>query len=216
MVNNARLAGRPSARTSPPKRQNRQQQQQQQKKKRAVLRQNGAASSASEGKAVKEEAAKKNVTREMLTDTQRGAFDAVVSGKNAFITGPGGVGKSMLIELLQNALFDNEKVVASTAPTGVAADNICGVTIHSFMGCGVPKRKVTAAPLPEPPPYTPSHTLICPARAPSQTRSLTHSHHPLAAHPQTELCDFGKCWGKEPKERITNTEVRRRFIIYSV
>ena len=158
MVNNARLAGRPSARTSPPKRQNRQQQQQQQKKKRAVLRQNGAASSTSEGKALKEEAATKNVTREMLTDTQRGAFDAVVSGgKNAFITGPGGVGKSMLIELLQNALFDKEKVVASTAPTGVAADNICGVTIHSFMGCGVPKRKITATPLPEPPPFATLH-----------------------------------------------------------
>ena len=38
--------------------------------------------------------------------------------------------------------------------------------------------------------------------------AFTHSLASLPrCSPQTELCDFGKCWGKEPKERITNTEV---------
>lgn len=53
------------------------------------------------------------------------------SGGHLFITGPAGTGKSTLLRCLKE-LIDEEMVVV--APTGLAAVNVGGQTIHSFFG----------------------------------------------------------------------------------
>lgn len=59
---------------------------------------------------------------------QQAAIDAVNSGKNLFITGSGGVGKSWVIKQITcpNTVL--------CAPTGISAINIGGVTAHSVFG----------------------------------------------------------------------------------
>ncbi|MDI6800765.1 MAG: AAA family ATPase [Thermodesulfovibrionales bacterium] len=51
--------------------------------------------------------------------------------KNVFITGRAGTGKSTLLQHFRNT---TEKNIAVLAPTGVAAVNVKGQTIHSFFG----------------------------------------------------------------------------------
>lgn len=51
--------------------------------------------------------------------------------KNVFITGRAGTGKSTLLQHFRNT---TKKKIAVLAPTGVAAINIMGQTIHSFFG----------------------------------------------------------------------------------
>src|SRR5271155_1653624 len=51
------------------------------------------------------------------------------TSKNVFITGRAGTGKSTLLEYFRSV---TEKNVAVLAPTGVAALNVKGQTIHSF------------------------------------------------------------------------------------
>lgn len=51
--------------------------------------------------------------------------------KNLFITGRAGTGKSTLLELLRNT---TKKKMVVLAPTGIAALNVGGQTIHSFFG----------------------------------------------------------------------------------
>ena len=53
------------------------------------------------------------------------------SSKNIFITGRAGTGKSTLLEHFRNT---TKKKVVVLAPTGVAALNVKGQTIHSFFG----------------------------------------------------------------------------------
>lgn len=62
----------------------------------------------------------------ILNDQQQDALDLVAQGKNVFITGSGGVGKSVLIRAIEAMLDD----VLICAPTGVAALNINGSTLH--------------------------------------------------------------------------------------
>lgn len=59
------------------------------------------------------------------------ALSAVETGKNLFITGKAGTGKSTLLKVVRDSLTQNYVVLA---PTGVAAVNIGGQTIHSFFG----------------------------------------------------------------------------------
>ena len=49
---------------------------------------------------------------------------------NLIVSGTAGTGKSYLIQCVKNLLQDQ---VAIIAPTGVAAFNIQGCTIHSFL-----------------------------------------------------------------------------------
>ncbi|MBL7826951.1 MAG: AAA family ATPase [Saprospiraceae bacterium] len=62
------------------------------------------------------------------------------SNRNLFITGKAGTGKSTLLQLFRNT---TRKKVAVLAPTGVAALNVQGQTIHSFFG--FPPRIITPA-----------------------------------------------------------------------
>jgi len=74
-----------------------------------------------------------------LTPAQRQIADQILKGNdNVFITGSAGTGKSYLLKYLINQLQNiyGEDAIAVTAPTGVAAVNIGGQTIHSFAGLG--------------------------------------------------------------------------------
>lgn len=67
-----------------------------------------------------------------LSDDFKYALDAIEKeGKNLFITGRAGTGKSTLLQLFRNT---TKKKVVVVAPTGVAALNVKGQTIHSFFG----------------------------------------------------------------------------------
>lgn len=68
-----------------------------------------------------------------LSVEQRVAINLVMQGKNVFITGGAGVGKSFLISTLQKL----KPKMCSTATTGLAAVNIGGRTIHSASGLGI-------------------------------------------------------------------------------
>jgi ATP-dependent DNA helicase PIF1 len=68
-------------------------------------------------------------------------FELVDQGKNVFLTGSGGVGKSWhiheLIRLNKLKEYPHRKSISLTATTGIAALNIGGMTIHKFAGLGV-------------------------------------------------------------------------------
>ena len=72
---------------------------------------------------------------EKLNPDQRQAFDRIInSDDNFYITGKAGAGKS---HLLKTIVQNTTKEVAVVAPTGIAAINIGGQTIHSFFGLGI-------------------------------------------------------------------------------
>ncbi|MBO7130922.1 MAG: AAA family ATPase, partial [Fibrobacterales bacterium] len=64
-----------------------------------------------------------------LSDEQREALDAMIAGRNVFLTGEAGTGKSTVLREFREQC-DRPCVVL--APTGVAAINAGGATIHSF------------------------------------------------------------------------------------
>jgi hypothetical protein len=59
--------------------------------------------------------------------------EALLSGDNLFITGKAGTGKTTLLKEIVKAIASQDEVAAVLAPTGVAAKNAGGVTIHSFL-----------------------------------------------------------------------------------
>ncbi len=68
-----------------------------------------------------------------MTDGFRRALDAIERGDNVFITGRAGTGKSTLLRYFRDTTKKRPVVLA---PTGVAAVNVGGQTIHSFFGFG--------------------------------------------------------------------------------
>ncbi|MEI7616218.1 MAG: AAA family ATPase [Actinomycetota bacterium] len=76
--------------------------------------------------------------------TQEEAFEILVSGKNALITGQAGTGKTFLLNQFIQYLNKNDIAVGITASTGIAATHLNGVTIHSWSGIGI-KDNITSA-----------------------------------------------------------------------
>ncbi len=66
---------------------------------------------------------------ELNNDFKHALDLAEKQGRNLFITGKAGTGKSTLLQLFRNTTKKNAVVVA---PTGIAALNVKGQTIHSF------------------------------------------------------------------------------------
>ena len=64
-------------------------------------------------------------------DSQKALNSLESSSENIFLTGNAGTGKSTLLDHFRNQTGQN---VAVVAPTGVAALNVKGETIHSFFG----------------------------------------------------------------------------------
>lgn len=70
-----------------------------------------------------------------LSNSQRLAVDKIAEGRNVFITGPAGTGKSFLLNYIKNE-YKNESLHV-TASTGIAAINVGGQTLHSWAGLGL-------------------------------------------------------------------------------
>lgn len=69
-----------------------------------------------------------------FTEDQRAAYETLLSGNNIFLTGEGGTGKSYLIKTFIRQKREQEgKNVLVCAPTGIAALNLDGVTIHKAL-----------------------------------------------------------------------------------
>ncbi len=68
---------------------------------------------------------------------QSQALDILKLGKNVFITGPAGSGKTYVINEYIKYLREHAVDVAVTASTGIAATHIGGMTIHSWSGLGI-------------------------------------------------------------------------------
>ena len=64
-----------------------------------------------------------------LSVDQDQALKAILAGKNVFLTGSAGTGKSTVIQQFKERTKKNFAIVA---PTGIAAINVGGQTIHSF------------------------------------------------------------------------------------
>ena len=76
---------------------------------------------------------------ETLNEKQKSILTSILDGKNAFITGFAGSGKSYLIEYIYGVLKHSGKTVELTALTGCAALLINGKTLHSALGIGLAK-----------------------------------------------------------------------------
>ena len=74
-----------------------------------------------------------------LNEKQQKAYDLMTQGKNIFITGGGGVGKSWLIKYFTERTYKN---VAITSTTGVSSLIIGGSTLHSYLGIGLGRDSV--------------------------------------------------------------------------
>ncbi|VEU40045.1 unnamed protein product [Pseudo-nitzschia multistriata] len=74
---------------------------------------------------------------------QQRAIDAALIGKNVFLTGVAGTGKSLVTKRIVEDAKCMRKEVAVAAPTGVAAVNLGpelgAQTVHSLAGVGVPQ-----------------------------------------------------------------------------
>lgn len=69
-------------------------------------------------------------TSEVLNRKQREAFDALCEGHNVFLSGEAGTGKSFVIRKFIDYATELKKNIVVCAPTGIAAINVGGTTVH--------------------------------------------------------------------------------------
>lgn len=67
-----------------------------------------------------------------LTTNQQRFLDLADEGKNIFLTGKAGTGKSFVIKRMFQRFREKGIKFVAVAPTGIAANNIDGATIHSL------------------------------------------------------------------------------------
>ncbi len=80
----------------------------------------------------------RHILSAILTNmTQSQALDILKMGRNVFITGPAGSGKTYVINQYIKYLKDHDVPIGITASTGIAATHMGGVTIHSWSGMGI-------------------------------------------------------------------------------
>lgn len=87
--------------------------------------------------------AKVKKTEQNLTVSQKKALECILSGKNVFITGQGGCGKTHLINYFVKH-YKTGKNIAVTSTTGTSALHIHGTTLHSWGGIGLGKGSVSS------------------------------------------------------------------------
>ncbi|MCK5021917.1 MAG: helix-turn-helix domain-containing protein [Candidatus Pacebacteria bacterium] len=68
---------------------------------------------------------------------QKDALEILKTGKNVFLTGPAGSGKTYILNKYIDFLKSKNVSVGITASTGIAATHMNGVTIHSWSGLGI-------------------------------------------------------------------------------
>ena len=68
---------------------------------------------------------------------QKTALDILKLGRNVYLTGAAGSGKTYLLNQYIKYLKDKGAEVGVTASTGIAATHMNGVTIHSWSGLGI-------------------------------------------------------------------------------
>jgi len=64
-------------------------------------------------------------------------FGILKAGRNVFLTGSAGTGKTYLLNQYIQYLKERDIQPSIVAPTGIAASHIGGMTIHSFFGIGI-------------------------------------------------------------------------------
>jgi hypothetical protein len=69
--------------------------------------------------------------------TQSDALSILKMGKNVFLTGGAGTGKTYVLNQYIQYCYDHEIPIAVTASTGIAATHIGGMTIHAWSGIGI-------------------------------------------------------------------------------
>ena len=74
-----------------------------------------------------------------LSEQQQDIYDKYVSGKNIFITGPGGCGKTKIIQYILDDALQRGKKVQLCAMTGCAAVLLerNAKTVHAWSGIGM-------------------------------------------------------------------------------
>ncbi len=80
---------------------------------------------------------KPNTPRYNTSMKQETALNILKSGKNVFITGSAGTGKTYLLNLYTQYLKERSIYPTIVAPTGIAASHLGGQTIHSFFALGI-------------------------------------------------------------------------------
>jgi len=77
---------------------------------------------------------------------QRKAFHSMVSDENIFLTGPGGTGKTFIlnefISYYKNNVSNKNFELAITSTTGSSASLLNGITLHSWAGIGLGNKMV--------------------------------------------------------------------------
>ena len=71
-----------------------------------------------------------------LSKKQNEAYSIMASGKNIFITGAAGVGKTQVLKLFIK-VYKQTKIMGITSTTGISALLFGGTTLHSFLGIGL-------------------------------------------------------------------------------